>query len=96
MTTTFLSATGSVAVLLGYMGPGPGLTMLGALIGLLLTLTRSIPFVLTQADTPNGFSPLSQAIKNRASGFIYKQDANAVAVDLAHIEQTSCFRCADD
>ena len=46
MTTTFLSATGSVAVLLGYMGPGPGLTMLGALIGLLLTLTIAFWSVL--------------------------------------------------
>lgn len=45
--------------------------------GLLLTLTRSIPFVLTHADTPNGPSPLSQAINKRASGFIYRHDANA-------------------
>lgn len=45
--------------------------------GLLLTLTRSIPYVLTQNGEPAGRNPLSQAINNRASGFIYRHDANA-------------------
>lgn len=45
--------------------------------GLLLTLTRSIPFVLTHTDASNTLSPLSQAINKRASGFIYRHDANA-------------------
>ncbi len=46
--------------------------------GLLLTLTRSIPFVLTQHDQqPTNQSPLTQAIIQRASGFVYRHDANA-------------------
>lgn len=45
--------------------------------GLLLTLTRSIPYVLTQQRQSPGRNPLLQAIHSRASGFIYKHDANA-------------------
>jgi len=45
--------------------------------GLLLTLTRSIPYVLTHKDAPSGMNPLSQSINKRASGFIYNHDANA-------------------
>lgn len=45
--------------------------------GLLLTLTRSIPFVLTQPDRAPGLNPVLQAASNRAAGFIYKHDANA-------------------
>ncbi len=45
--------------------------------GLLLTLTRSIPYVLTQNGEPASRHPLAQAINKRASGFIYRHDANA-------------------
>ena len=45
--------------------------------GLLLTLTRSIPYVLTQNGEPVGRGPMWQAINRRASGFIYRHDANA-------------------
>ncbi len=41
--------------------------------GLLLTLTRSIPFVLTRHEMrPANRNPLSQAVAQRASGFIYR------------------------
>lgn len=44
--------------------------------GLLLTLTRSIPFVLThRADAP-GRNPITQAVYRRASGIIYQSDAD--------------------
>jgi hypothetical protein len=45
--------------------------------GLLLTLTRSIPFVLTHRDVSTGKNPLTQAVYKRASGIIYQGDANA-------------------
>ncbi len=45
--------------------------------GLLLTLTRSIPFVMTNNEQPGNLNPLLQAIHKRAAGFIYKHDANA-------------------
>lgn len=45
--------------------------------GLLLTLTRSIPFVLThQKETP-GNGPLAKAIYRRAAGIVYRRDADA-------------------
>ena len=46
--------------------------------GLLLALTRAIPYVLTQDENrPANRNPLSQAVVQRASGFIYRHDANA-------------------
>ncbi|MDH3616418.1 MAG: glycosyltransferase [Gammaproteobacteria bacterium] len=45
--------------------------------GLLLTLTRSIPFVLTHRDVPPGKNPLTQAVYRRAAGIIYQGDADA-------------------
>jgi len=45
--------------------------------GLLLTLTRSIPFVLTHRDDAPGRNPLTQAVYKRASGIIYQSDADA-------------------
>ncbi len=46
--------------------------------GLLLALTRSIPFVLTPHDKDlANRNPLSQAVVRRASGFVYRRDANA-------------------
>lgn len=45
--------------------------------GLLLTLTRSIPFVLTHHGHSPGKNPLTQAVYKRASGIIYKSDADA-------------------
>jgi len=45
--------------------------------GLLLTLTRSIPFVLTHRDESPGRNPLTQAVYRRASGIIYQGDADA-------------------
>ncbi len=45
--------------------------------GLLLTLTRSIPFVLTHHGQSPGRNPLTQAIYKRASGIIQKSDADA-------------------
>lgn len=45
--------------------------------GLLLTLTRSIPFVLTRDGRPLSRSPLARAIVRRAAGVIYRDDANA-------------------
>lgn len=45
--------------------------------GLLLTLTRSIPFVMTNNDQPGNMNPLLQAIHKRAAGIVYRHDANA-------------------
>lgn len=45
--------------------------------GLLLTLTRSIPFVLTHRGELPGRNPLTQAIYKRASGIVYQSDADA-------------------
>lgn len=45
--------------------------------GLLLTLTRSIPFVLTHDGRSPGKNPLTQAVYKRASGIIYQSDADA-------------------
>ena len=45
--------------------------------GLLLTLTRSIPFVLTHRDESPGNGPLGKAVYRRAAGIIYKGDADA-------------------
>jgi voltage-gated potassium channel Kch len=45
--------------------------------GLLLTLTRSIPVVLTHRDESPGKNPLIQAVYRRASGIIYQCDADA-------------------
>ena len=44
--------------------------------GLLLTLTRSIPFVLTCRGQSPGKNPLAQAIFRRASGIVYLGDAD--------------------
>ncbi|MBT8089921.1 MAG: glycosyltransferase [Gammaproteobacteria bacterium] len=45
--------------------------------GLLLTLTRSIPFVLTHRDDAPGRNPITQAVYRRASGIIHQSDADA-------------------
>lgn len=45
--------------------------------GLLLTLTRSIPFVLTHHETAPGNSPLGRAVYRRAAGMIYNADDDA-------------------
>lgn len=45
--------------------------------GLLLALTRSIPFVLTHRGQSPGKNPLAQAVYRRASGIIYQDDADA-------------------
>jgi glycosyltransferase involved in cell wall biosynthesis len=45
--------------------------------GLLLALTRSIPFVLTHHGQSPGKNPLTQAIYKRASGIIFQSDADA-------------------
>lgn len=45
--------------------------------GLLLALTRSIPFVLTHHGQSPGKNPLSQAVYKRASGIVYHGDADA-------------------
>ncbi|MGB5627550.1 MAG: glycosyltransferase [Woeseiaceae bacterium] len=45
--------------------------------GLLLTLTRSIPFVLTHRDASQLRNPLAQAIYRRASGIVYQGDVDA-------------------
>ena len=45
--------------------------------GLLLALTRSIPFVLTLDDCTQGNGPLTKSIYRRAAGLIYKGDADA-------------------
>ena len=45
--------------------------------GLLLTLTRSIPYVLTHRDDAPGKNPLMRAVYKRASGIIYHSDADA-------------------
>lgn len=45
--------------------------------GLLLTLTRSIPFVLTHRHASPVRNPLAQAIYRRASGIVFQGDADA-------------------
>lgn len=45
--------------------------------GLLLALTRSIPFVLTLDERAQGNGPLTKAIYRRAGGLIYEGDADA-------------------
>ena len=46
--------------------------------GLLMTLTRSVPFVLTRRErvTQNG-NPVTQAVRNRASGFVDDEQVTA-------------------
>lgn len=45
--------------------------------GLLLTLTRSIPFVLThRGDTPSNFNPLMQAVYRRATSIICNDESD--------------------
>lgn len=44
--------------------------------GLLLTLTRSIPYVLTRRGQSPGKNPLSRAVFRRASGLVYLGDAD--------------------
>jgi hypothetical protein len=58
--------------------------------GLLFTLTRGVPFVLTRrCELGNGMNPLIAAAQNRAAGFI---DENQIGVD-DHIE---VYRRAED
>lgn len=45
--------------------------------GLLLTLTRSIPFVLTQQDKSPARSALAKAVNRRAAGMVYENDGDA-------------------
>lgn len=45
--------------------------------GLLLTLTRSIPFVLTLHDESPANGPFAKAVYRRAAGMIYQGDADA-------------------
>lgn len=45
--------------------------------GLLLTLTRSIPFVLTQQEKALTNGPLGKVVQRRAAGLIYNGDADA-------------------
>ena len=45
--------------------------------GLLLTLTRSIPFVLTHRQKSPVRNPLTRAVYRRASGIVYQPDADA-------------------
>lgn len=45
--------------------------------GLLLTLTRSIPFVLTHRDESPGNGPLAKTVYRRAAGIVYRGDADA-------------------
>lgn len=45
--------------------------------GLLLTLTRSIPFVLTHRDETPEIGALAKAIYRRAAGIVYRRDADA-------------------
>jgi hypothetical protein len=44
--------------------------------GLLLTLTRSIPFVLTRRGKSPGKNPLAKAVFSRASGVVFLGDAD--------------------
>lgn len=46
--------------------------------GLLLALTRSIPFVLTHRDEAPGKNPVMQAVYRRAAGIVYRSDADAL------------------
>lgn len=47
--------------------------------GLLLALTRSIPFVLTRhASADKGINPLYQAASDRASGFVEDNQLDAI------------------
>lgn len=52
----------------------------GAQSGLLLALTRSIPFVLTHRGATPGRNPLTQAIYKRASAIICQNTADAEAM----------------
>ncbi len=45
--------------------------------GLLLNLTRSIPYVLTRGEELPGRNPITQAIYRRASGVVYQSDDDA-------------------
>lgn len=45
--------------------------------GLLLALTRSIPFVLTNRSQSPGNGPLAKAVYSRAAGIVYRSDADA-------------------
>lgn len=45
--------------------------------GLLLALTRSIPFVLTNRSQSPENGPLAKAVYSRAAGIVYRSDADA-------------------
>lgn len=45
--------------------------------GLLLTLTRSIPYILTRPEKTPGNGPLGRAVYRRAAGMVYSADADA-------------------
>lgn len=44
--------------------------------GLLLTLTRSMPYVLTRRGDPPGQGPIAGAVLRRAAGFVFLGDAD--------------------
>jgi len=62
--------------------------------GLLLTLTRSIPFVLTQQDGSNARSPLAKAVYRRAAGVVYAGDADAARHLRIYRHAVSIWRSA--
>lgn len=60
--------------------------------GLLLTLTRSIPYVLTHGDDAPGKNPLMQAVYRRASGIVYQSDADAAKHLRIYKHAVECWR----
>lgn len=60
--------------------------------GLLLSLTRSIPFVLTHHSESPGKNPLTQAVYKRASGIIYQDDADAAKHLRIYQHAIDCWR----
>ncbi len=64
--------------------------------GLLLTLTRSIPFVLTHHAESPGRNPLTQAVYKRASGIVYQSDADAAKHLRIYEHAIESWRTATD
>ena len=61
--------------------------------GLLLTLTRSVPFVLTRhEETEQSLNPIKQAVRNRASGFVDDDQVTAVEHLLIYRQAVDSLR----
>ena len=70
----------TISTLLGYIGPGPGLSMIGALIGLIVTIFSALAAVLLW--------PMRKLLKSAKSGEEDDESADTEAAADGGAEQT--------